>query len=363
MTFLLGGVAPQEIAVAYLVLAVSAFVYGSLGLAFSSFVKSTVNSTLVSYLAAVAVFLLTGILTAVGSNNMFSGTPIVGRACLVAFNPMGAIGAATMSESYFGVLIPSWLTSLVMNGFLGSLFLLTALHRLEYPKSDRSGLLRGLTAGFVALATLGLCGSFISEKLLGDIATGIGVMACLPAVVGPILACLFATGAGVEKSGWLALKKGAPKSGLAFALLTALLSIAIGAVTTVRFPTVRGDFRLDIGFALCAGLVSLAATFGIGGLGLALSAWTKNRWVAMAIAFGVAALLFGIPLTNLNASEPSFANRFQFLSPISAVADASGIDELAEHSGLIGQRFWQVTVGFYLLLGAAGIAVANRKSR
>lgn len=360
MTFLLGGVAPQEIAVAYLVLAVSAFVYGSLGLAFSSFVKSTVTSTLVSYFAAVAVFLLTGILTVVGSNNLTSGTPIPGRACLVAFNPMGAIGAATMSESYFGVLIPSWLTSLVMNGFLGTLFFLTALHRLEYPKSDRSGLLRGLTAGFVVLTTVGLSGSLISDMLLSNFNLGTANVAFWLMGIGAVLSGVFATGTDFGTGGALRLKLGNARSGLTFSLLT----VGICAVAMVGAVATKRSYYVPMASAEAA--VALVSTFGIAGLGLAVTRWTKNRWVAMAITLTAALLLFTIPATNRLHSyseTPYLSDYFAFLSPMLAVDDCLNSTNMPFVVNLLQHFFWPITVGFYGLLGTVGIVVANRKGR
>jgi hypothetical protein len=77
---------------------------------------------------------------------------------LGAVNPVGAVFGATLSERYFGMTLPAWVPALLLNGLLGVILTVVAVHRLEFPASDRSGLLRLLTAVFVGLLAFFTCG-------------------------------------------------------------------------------------------------------------------------------------------------------------------------------------------------------------
>ncbi len=354
MSFFLGGVSPGEVAGAYLLLAVSGFVYGALGLALSSFVKTTVGATLLTYVAAVALFLATLTLTVGGSGNAFSGSEVAGRACLVALNPIGAMLGATATEGYFGLTVPAWASALVINGLLGTIFTLVAIHRLEYPKTDRSPLLRGLTFTLTFLMALALTGSFIGNNLLGDSGSdGKTVVAAALCGAGALLAMLFATGNRASGS-FLAIKRGEARSGFTFALGTVALCSAIFLVATPQ--GVWGTWQPV--------LVALAATFGLGGIGLGASALTRNRWVSMAIVGALTIALFVIPVVEYTTGNVHALDNVLFLSAPAAASDAVNLGSaLRSTTKLVsGTTFWEVTVGFYVLLGLIGLGVSRRKS-
>lgn len=363
-SFLLGGVSPGEVMGAYLLLLASAFVYGSLGLALSSFVKTTVGATLLTYVAAAALFAATLGLSLGGASDAFSASPTPGRACLVALNPIGAMVGATMTEGYFRVQVPAWLTSLLINGLLGTLFTLVAVHRLGLPKADRSPLLRGLTAFLSLLLTLLLSSSFIGNNLLGDSGsdgmTTVGVVLC---GAGALLCILFATG-NSAKGNFFALKRGEATSGFTYSLLTVALGCIIYLVSAsyVRFGgTVFASNWHPV-------FVALASTFGLGGVALGASALTRNRWVSMGIVGAMAVLLFTGPVVEYNTGGNDAMDKVLFLSAPAGISDAVNVGggtfrldtKIVSHnmnSSYTYHTFWEATVGFYVLLGIMGLTV------
>jgi hypothetical protein len=341
----------------------SAFVYGSLGLALSSFVKTTVGATLLTYISAAALFAVTLTLSLGGASNAFLSTPTPGRACLVALNPIGAMVGATITEGYYGLRLPAWLTSLLMNGLLGTLFTLTAIHRLGLPRTDRSPLLRGLTALFCLLSTLLLSGSFIGNNLLGrgwsdgDPPTIVGTSLC---GIGALLAMIFATGNG-SKGHFLALKRGEAPSGFTYTLLmvgVGCLILTLGLIS-IGYGGYLGPARI-----WPPALVVLASTFGLGGVALGVSALTRNRWVSMGIVGALAIVLFVVPVVEYTTGGPQALDKALFLSAPAAVSDAvnSG-GGFRTSTDLVSRTFWEVTVAFYGLLGVAGLVTRLRRKQ
>ncbi|MGC4047250.1 MAG: ABC transporter permease [Armatimonas sp.] len=369
-SFLLGGVSPSEVMGAYILLLASAFVYGALGLALSSFVKTTVGATLLTYVSAAALFAVTLMLSLGGASNAFSSTPIPGRACLVALNPIGAMVGATISEGYFNVQVPAWLTSLIVNSLLGTIFTLVAVHRLGLPKADRSPLLRGLTTGLTLLLTLLLSGSFIGNNLLGDSggdgSTTVGVALC---GAGALLTMLFATG-NSSRGSFVALKRGEAPSGFTYSLLTIAVGCAIFAISRLTLSLHGSLFDHRCWSPI---LVAQAATFGLGGIGLGASAVTRNRWVAMGIVGALAVILFALPIVEYSTSSNQTLDRILFLSAPAGISDAvndggafraaTKLVTYPNSSHTYLNTFWEATAGFYFLLGVIGLAVRKAALR
>lgn len=357
--FLLGGVAPQEIAAAYVLLTASSFLYGATGLAFSAFARTTTSSTVLTY-GTILLFFLVTLPMALYAPRFGNTSGVV--LPLTAVNPVGAMGGGTLQEVYYGVSVPAWLTALVVNGFLGVILTLVALHRLEWPRSDRSGLLRGLTAGFLGLIALLVCGSF-SSKYRMNLDNAAAVLCAIPAILVP----LFATGDGLP-AGRLRtllsparLRRGEATSGLTFALLVTLGTHLLLLTGIVHVP-----------IALSGIAQAVAVAFGLGALALVLSQKMGNRWGSLGLTLGVTLLAyllpFGIAYPNLMSSEPaslhSVWNNALYLSPITG-AVCLDTDNSVHHSLALGKTVAPalVTTALYTVFGLGMMGLLARIRR
>lgn len=342
LCFLLGGVSPEEVGVAYLLLLASAFLYGATGIAYSSFAKTTAVATLLTYGTILLFFLgtlplaLSGIDFATASANAYS------KSFLLAVNPVGAMIAGGLTESYFGIVLPSWLTALSVNGLLGTILTLAALHRIEYPRSDRSPLLRGLTAAFVTLIAFYSFGHDASVGYLVPLFALLFV---------PLFVAAESLPSGSLRSQLWRVKSGNPVSGLTF---TALLLVPIAALLALSRTSVLEPV-----------LITLSAVFGFGALTLLLSQKLKNRWLVIALSTGVMAVVYFLPFAAEvvygTEKHTIFVNTL-YLSPIASSAqDKLGSDGEALAWG-IDLMPW-INIGFTSLLGLASFGLLTRARR
>jgi len=151
IVFLTGGVAPSEILLAYVLLTFSAMVYGSIGIACSAVAKSQGKATLLAYAAAIALFIGTCIPAVPAIMHTVDGQ----TAYFSAINALGAPGASSFKEIYFGISFPAWLISGIVNVSLTAVFTLLAAHHLSGCKPRYAVLLRrtilGMLVAFAAL--------------------------------------------------------------------------------------------------------------------------------------------------------------------------------------------------------------------
>ena len=321
--FLLGGISPAEVAAAFFLLVVTAFLYGAIGIACSAIAKSTSTATVMAYGTIILLFFSTLPLTLLAAPGFFGAPGSLGGARgvgLTALNPIGAVTAGTTQETFWGVHCPAWVTAFVLNGFLGIIFTVVAIHRLEYPRSDRSGLLRVLTALYIGMAafclySLAAPGSSVFSRSLGLMAT---VTIALPFIIVP----LFATGEGLPPGGLVwslfdlrRLRKGEAPSGLIYCLLLVGVCAAIftwGAQWSATHGTVvlsppnpftngRQPNPMSTP-APSPGMIAwmptlfgltVATVFFFGTCGLFFSALTGNRWSALSLT-ATAMILFTI---------------------------------------------------------------------
>lgn len=364
LCFLLGGVSPAEVFAAYILLVVVALQYGAVGVAWSALSRNTSTATVLSYGTIILLFLLTLPLAMANLGRAFGG-PGFGTG-LSAINPIGAVVAGTAIERYWGWGCPAWMTALLLNGLLTVILVVVAIHRLEYPLTDRSGLLRLLTALFTVLLALCLFGSLLprggwfgmndSQRLMvAGVLTILGMCVLVP---------IFTTGDALPRGGILAaldprrLRVGDPASGMLYTLLIAalvLLILTLGAPESLR-PRVGA-------------LVVLVGTlvFCFGAVGLFFTALVGNRWSAISVTVSAMLLLFLTPMVSLMNYSPgspgSILDNFLYLSPFPAAANLSDIDRNFWRSvpPLWGGRtpFYVVTPVLYALSGVGFLIAAQ----
>lgn len=389
LCFLLGGVSPGEVFSSYGLLLVVAFLYGTVGVAWSAITRRTATATVLSYGTILLMFVLTLPLAAVGFSRPFGG-PALGSG-LGALNPVGAVFSGSLSEQYFGLVLPAWVPALVLNGLLGVILMAVATHRLEYPATDRSGLLRVLSAVFVGLAAFFVYGFLLPQQGRGGAAGaaaappafGLGrlddrftVISLVTIAVLPLLAPIFATGDGLPARGDLwsgldvrRLRRGEAPSGALYAVLLGALCFA---VLWLGAPAAAHGRVL-----LLAGVVG-AALFCFAALGLLLSAVFENRWGALALTACAMLLLFLLPLTAGAGYERGQPGRWWhnalYVTPVMAAGQLSQPGDERETWRTLPplafgrMPFYAVTPVLYTvvgvgLLGGAAVIHAARHNR
>lgn len=383
--FLLGGVSPGEVFGACALLVSTAFLYGACGMACSAVSKNTTAATVLAYLSIGSLFFASLPLSLLAAPGFFGAPGGIGARGigLTALNPIGAISAVTQKEMYFGVSVPAWLTAIVLNGLLGTIFTVIAIHRLDYPRTDRAGLLRILTLLFVGL--MAFC--FFGITLPGNAASAITASgsAAQPAMyvfcLVPFVVVLFATGETLPARGgvWsllnpLRLRRGEAPSGLLYSLLLVGLCGAVlyaGARVgpgASQLKTVLGPTRMTF-------TVSLAAAFSFGALGLFLTAGLRNRWSALGATLALMCLAYFLPMTlyatrvGPNAVRASLADNLLYLSPVAALADYFDTKKDIRRSPYLfggNAPLWQGTTALALTSGVlflAGAGLLDRRGR
>ena len=321
--FLLGGVAPDEVLISCGLLLTNAFVYGAIGLGCSSLSKSTTSATVETYAALAILFFVTLPFALPAFGPLFGGSK--GGMGLVGLNPIGAMSAAGGRETYFGLTLPAWAISGGLNILLGSIFAIAAGHRIEYPRSDRSGLLRLLTAVYVALLALGVYHFALigARSIVGGAGGSAAGLSSLLALL--VLIPAFAPGDGLPRPGgiWtlfnpMRLRRGEAPSGLLYILLLCLLAMLL-LFLTVRFDAAQSKITF-LQIARFAGLL-LAVAWGFGCFALFLSAGLKQRVSAGAITFVAMLGFYLIPATASewgDAAPGAIAHYLGYLSPLIA---------------------------------------------
>ncbi len=371
LCFLLGGVAPSQVAAAYVILLSCAFLYGAAGIAASSVAKSTTNATTLAYGAILVHFFITLPLAVAGFARSF-GAALPGLG-LTALNPVGAVNGGNLSELYFGLSLPAWLPAILLNGLLGIILTVTAIHRLEYPRTDRTPLLRLLCAGFTLLMAYFVYGFIVPQTTPaagGSPADRVMAVSVVTLCATAVLAAIFATGDAIKTPGSLLrlifdprrLPIGDAASGL---LYSALLMLVCGAVLYVGAGSFsRGDILKLI-------LLSLAFLWAVGTTGIWLSAKARDRWAALAASLAFSSVLLLIPMLTLvhAGNGPRKATAFDnllYFSPFPAALEMSGENTTGVRSPKLIFRdtpFLGITSALYLGMGGLALAAAQRGKR
>ena len=402
LCFLLGGVSPGEVFFAYLLLIGDAFLFGAIGLCWSSYAAGTATATVLSYGTLIAFFAVTFpfSLPTLDENGY---TPNFG---LCAVNPIGAVTGAVVPEHYYGWTLPAWVPALLLNGTLTLLLVLAAMNRLEDFPARRAAALRGVTLLFAGLLV------FFGDGLVAGLPLGSGITGPAQLAAELTLACgllmllvpVLVTGDLEEEA---IRKKWFPRrifseaslpSGLPLALLLTVIVVALTFAAghygpqAVR-PAFMGRFSRAATFAVPAAqsdavirqaaLMLPAVVAGISGVGFLLSALLRNRWSALTLLY--LALVFAVVLpyfsyANLYGSDALEAARNPAINslylcpfvPIREMTNALYVRPLFGYDtalfGMIGYGVWPLWAGtslVYLAIGLVsytiGLAILRRQ--
>jgi ABC-type transport system involved in multi-copper enzyme maturation permease subunit len=153
LSFLLGGVSPGEVIGTYLSLALSAFVFGSIGILCSASIRATAAATVATYASVILLFVITVI---------FGANP-GGELPFRSVNAITAIYHSVDKEPFFGTWLPSWLVGVTMNLLMGMLFANLAMTKLEYFEDRRAFAVRGLATLLWSAFMLFLLGNMFGQ--------------------------------------------------------------------------------------------------------------------------------------------------------------------------------------------------------
>ncbi|HTE20137.1 MAG TPA: ABC transporter permease subunit, partial [Armatimonadota bacterium] len=383
LSFLVGGVSPAEIFFSYVIVALSAYVYGCIGIFWSATLRTTAAATVVTYLTVLSIFVLTlfpGILAQEASNSGVRGASVFP---FQSINPVMATFRAVQPEYFFNTELPSWLPAAVLNLLVGMLIANLAMGRLEHFEPPRPAWTRlcstllwcAFCLALFAPVLGGLLRTFNRQGTLDDPFAAILIgMLFLVCIVTPV----FNTGDLFVRRGESALRR---------YLKGFLPHRAFGNDLSSGFPLVMGWtlfllalIPIAIVFAgkqslfdpgalyLKGALVVLAVAIGLAGIGNILSVLVPSRWAACVLTYLAAVVLMLLPHfvlfswypLNGRQQPPAAVWQLLYLLPYEAM------QQISTAGGWVGRRppllfegivpFWLVTTLFYLCVGAACFA-------
>ncbi|MFN3651670.1 MAG: ABC transporter permease [Armatimonadota bacterium] len=378
VSFLVGGVSPAEIASSYAIVALSAFVYGAIGLFWSATLATTAVATVLTYLSVLSFFVLTvvpGSIAASIAMGTGAGTPEIPFKSL---NPLTAAFQAVHPEYLFQTQLPSWVSGVVMNLLLGLTITTAAMHRLEHFYPPRALWVR-------LFATLTWCAGWIF--FLGAIngsTAFIGFQGTVAAALAQVLMVVLtgvAAVAPVFNTGELVVRRGESALGRYFAgwlphrlfrddlscglpLLTWWTLAAAGLALAGLWLSGHSIDASVFSHWLRGVFVIFSVLLGLVGLGNLLSVVLPSRWAACVLTYLGAVLSMVLPYFALVPYQGlwSATTRLEpvlqvlYLSPFEAlreIGDPAGF--WSGHPVMAFGRavpFWVVTSVLHLL-GAA----------
>jgi len=363
VSFLLGGVSPGEVLSAYLVLILTAFLYASIGLAWSSIARNTATATIMTYLTVMAVFFHT-------VATLSTATTPGGHGFLAAVNPIGALIGGVSPERYYGFTVPAWLPSLILNLLAGILLATIAVRRFDSYSTDDSPALRIMSLLLYSSALFFVFGGIsglLNPRDTASLTEGI-VIACWCVAISAVLAAIpiYATGEGARGSlygllvrSWRNVLRPRVESSFPFTiLLIAIPTLMIPA----GFLMSRTPFPADLvpGFILAL-LVALTACAAWALIAIVVSRLLKSRWSALAVVYLIMGVCILLPLTTMTTypethGAPVPFNAFRltlYLNPQMAAWNALSADtSVIPDPSRSGVPFAPVTILLYALIGS-----------
>jgi hypothetical protein len=381
MSFLVGGVSPSEIFFSYLIIALSAFVYGAIGIFWSATLRSTAIATVVTYLTVLSLFIATVIpgMIAWGMSMGAGGT--AAAAPFQSLNPLAATLRAVHTEYFFAAELPSWIGGSILNLLFGLLIATAAMAQLEHFDAPPPFWIR-IQSTLLWIAV----GAFSFGPILGElvrklsattgarelVAAGYWWALALVLLVTPI----YCTGDLIMRRGESTLKrylKGflphrmfAADLSSGYPLLLLWAAIMCGWIALAFIWTGKGAMLKPELVWLPGLLLTLAVMTGIAGMGNFLSVVLPSRWAACVMTYLAGVLMIALPSFTLLAwaglaSKPKgpevlyqalYLNPFVPLQQLGNPADFRMDMPALALSGPV--PVWAVTALIYLGIGGIG---------
>jgi ABC-type transport system involved in multi-copper enzyme maturation permease subunit len=372
LSFLVGGVSPAEIFFSYLIVACSAFVYGSVGIFWSATLRTTAAATVVTYLTVLSLFIVTLVPGIVAASASMSGGPNSLGVPFQSVNPITATFRAVQPEHFFNTQIPSWVNAVVLNLLLGLVITAGAMGRLEHFDPPAAYWLRGFSTLLWCAFT-----AFLFGGVIGNAAPNWNA-ASYREPVGWILIwmlVLLALATPVLNTGDLVLRRGEsavgrylgglfPHRALANDLscgypLVLLWGVFLFALLPLGL-TLSGKLGLVSvpGVLLPAVILSFVVFSALAGVGNLLSVILPSRWAACVLTYLVGVVTMLLPYFTLfpwyQMSQP---RSLQIWHQVLYLVPFEGLHQLMEPATYLSNRppllfgsavpVWLVTTALY----------------
>jgi len=377
ISFLAGGVSPSEIFFSYLLIALSAFVYGSLGIFWSAALRTTAAATVVTYLTVLTLGIVT-IIPGTPAMNFGAGTNIP-EIPFKSLNPVTATLSAVKPEYFFHLQIPGWISAATVNLLLALVIANAAMARLEHFEPPKAFWTRFLSTLLWCSFTLFLFGAFVGAMASSWTGTNpqpgmlLGLY-CVVLVLIVVVTPVFNTGDLIVRRGESALGRyfrGLLPSRMFHAdlscgvpLVMAWLAFVFAALGIGMAITGKWTLFSNTASYLPAIVLSACVVFGLAGLGNILSVTLPSRWAACVLTYLAAVVLLLLPYLALlpyNSMAPA-ARKGGPLWQVLYFVPFEGLRQVTDPAiyrtsapALIFDKLlpvWVVTSAIYLGLGA-----------
>ena len=376
ISFLVGGVSPSSVLTSYVAIALSALVYGAIGMFWSAGARSTATSTVLTYGSVIFFFLFTIV---VGSYARLGGLFSMGGGAappvpFQSVNPLVAVFSSLNSEAFFGTTIPSWVNGVAINLLLALSVIAACSLRMPQVRRGSPAVFRILTTLLWTVVVLVLVGSAYGQSVTpgtpppaGQLAANLFHVLTLTLLV---LIPVFATGRHSYQEGETPLRHflkgllphrllgGELSNGLPLLVFWFLIATAI--ILTGEALMLPGPWTAKLWQALPAIGLTGASLLAFTGIAHLFSVVLPTRFPAIAFSYLAAALCIMGPSALEFSYEmnknPVFAT---VLSGLLYITPVQGFTQLADpirfwsnHVPMaLGQTpMWLVTSLFYLFL-------------
>jgi ABC-type transport system involved in multi-copper enzyme maturation permease subunit len=379
LSFLVGGVSPAEIFFSYLVIALTVFLYGAIGIFWSATLRTTATATVVTYITVLSLFVLTMVPWMFTSGPTSAATPDIPFQSL---NPIAATFRAVQPEHFFTTQLPSWIASSLINLLLALLITNAAMSRLEHFDPPRPlwtrlySTLLWCAFGLFFFAPMLLGGtppSGINPGFITDLTFRLlTTMLVLVCVVTPI----FNTGDLVVRrgesplrrylSGFLPHRMFANDLSCGFPLMVGWAVFLFALVPFGIALAGKGKQFHPYALYVPGVFLCLAVATGLAGVGNYLSVTLPSRWAACVLTYLVAVVLMLLPYFTLFPWREMTVRptKPQALWQVLYLAPGQGLWELANPTAFWTENpkmvfgtaipIWVVTGSIYLALGLFG---------
>ena len=166
-----GGVSVVNVLADYALLVIEAAVIGSISLAWSAAVKSTVSATMLSYLSCLGIYAATlfpGVLSTIATypGMRSAGSSLAGFAVLGSLCPVTAGFTSPRALPVFGLDMPYWLPGLVIGALVTALVVWVAAIRLPMVNRSRPCWIVPISTTILVFVSILMSGSLLDARLV-----------------------------------------------------------------------------------------------------------------------------------------------------------------------------------------------------